>query len=106
MEEAVRLFEKAIQANPRNTKALNNLGLSKRKMGFINEAIKAYKRAIEVDPSFALAYKNLGIALEQNGDKQGAVKAYQKYTELNPSAPDMKAVKENMTRLMASDTKQ
>lgn len=106
MEEAVHFFEKAIQANPRNVKALNNLGLAKRKLGLINEAIKAYKRAIEVDPAFPLAYKNLGIALEQNGDKQGAVKAYQKYAGLNPSAPDLKAVKESISRLMASGTKQ
>jgi tetratricopeptide (TPR) repeat protein len=102
MEEAVPLFEKALQANPRSARALNNLGLAKRKLGQTNEAIKAYKRAIEGDPSFALAYKNLGIALEQIGDKQGAVKAYQKYTELNPSAPDLKAIKESISKLMAS----
>lgn len=106
MEEAAHLFEKAIQANPRNAKALNNLGLARRKLGQINEAIKAYKRAIEVDPSFALAYKNLGIALEQNGDKQGAVKAYQKYAGLNPSAPDLKAVKESISKLTTSGTGQ
>lgn len=106
MEEAAHLFEKAIRADPRSAKAYNNLGLAKRKLGHIPEAIKAYRQAVEVDPSFALAYKNLGIALEQNGDKQGAVKAYQKYAGLNPSAPDLKAVKESITKLMTSGTKQ
>ena len=106
MEEAAQLFEKAIQANPGNAKALNNLGLARRKLGHIPEAIKAYRRAIEIDPAFALAYKNLGIALEQSGDSQGAVKAYQKYAGLNPSASDLKAVKESISRLMTSGTEQ
>jgi tetratricopeptide (TPR) repeat protein len=102
LEEAARLFEKAVRADPENITALNNLGLARRKLGRIDEAIKAYRRVIEIDPSFALAYKNLGIALEQKGNKEGAVKAYRKYAELNPSAPDIKLLQETIVRLKSS----
>jgi tetratricopeptide (TPR) repeat protein len=102
LEEAARLFEKAVRANPENVTALNNLGLAKRKQGRLDEAIKAYRRALEIDPSFALVYKNLGIALEQKGNAEEAVKAYRKYAELNPTAPDLKLVQETIVRLKPS----
>jgi len=100
MEEAAALFEKAVQAEPDNFNAWNNLGLALRKIGRNEEAVKAYQRAITVKPDFALVYKNIGIVLEQMDKHKEAAEAYLKYTELNPSAADARTAKEKAEKLM------
>lgn len=100
MQAAAALFEKAVQAEPDNSNAWNNLGLALRKIGRNEEAVRAYQRAITVKPDFALVYKNLGIVLEQMGRKQEAAQAYRKYAELNPSAADARTARGKAERLM------
>jgi len=102
MQAAAALFEKAVQAEPENSNAWNNLGLAQRKIGRNEEALRAYQRAITVKPDFALVYKNLGIVLEQMGKKQEAAQAYRKYAELNPSATDARAARDKAEMLMES----
>ena len=102
MEEAVALFEKAVEAGPDNFNAWNNLGLALRKIGKNEQAVTAYQRAITAKPDFALVYKNLGIVLEQMGKKKDAGAAYLKYSELNPSAADARTAKEKALKLMAA----
>jgi len=102
MEEAARLFEKAVQASPDNFNAWNNLGLALRKIGRNEEAIKAYQRAITVNPDFALVYKNLGILFEQMGRKREAAQAYLKYAELNQPAEDARIARKKAATLMGA----
>jgi len=102
MEEAAALFQKAVQAEPDNVNAWNNLGLALRKIGRNEQAVKAYRQAIAVKPDFALVYKNLGIVLEQMDKKQEAAQAYLKYTELNPSAADARTAQEKAEKLMGT----
>ncbi|MBA4395030.1 MAG: hypothetical protein C0407_15875 [Desulfobacca sp.] len=106
LTEGAELFTKAIQTNPNNAKAWNNLGLVMRKSGKIDEAVKAYRQSIQAQADFALAYKNLGIALEQTGDKAGAAQAYKKYCQLDPSAPDMATVQKRADQLKKERTDQ
>jgi len=105
IKEAAGLFEKAVQAEPDNFNAWNNLGLALRKIGKNEEAVKAYQRAITLKPDFALVYKNLGIALEQMDRKKEAADAYLKYSELNPSAADVQTAREKVEKLMARGQK-
>ncbi|HQP29786.1 MAG TPA: tetratricopeptide repeat protein [Deltaproteobacteria bacterium] len=102
MEEAAALFQKAVQAEPDNPHAWNNLGLALRKIGRDEEAVKAYQQAITVKPDFALVYKNLGIVLEQMGKRQEAAQAYLRYAELNPSAADARTAQEKAGQLMGA----
>jgi hypothetical protein len=97
--EGAELFAKAVQANPGNAKACNNLGLAMRTTGKVEAAIKAYRQAIKAQPAFALTYKNLGVALEQAGMNAEAVQAYLKYAELAPAAADVFAVQERAREL-------
>lgn len=99
MEEAAALFEKAVQADPDNFNAWNNLGLALRKIGRPEDAVRAYQHAITVKPDFALVYKNLGIVYEQMDRKKDAADAYRKYAELNPSAADARSAREKAARL-------
>jgi superkiller protein 3 len=99
LAQAVELFRQAVQADPRNGLAWNNLGLALRKQGRTQDAVGAYFKAIEVQPDLALAYKNLGLSLESLGYKAGAAMILRKYCALNPSAPDVASVRDKAARL-------
>lgn len=58
--EAIRLMERAIEANPRMSAYHNNLGNLKAAVGDIAGAEESYKRAIKVDRKNADAHLNLG----------------------------------------------
>jgi tetratricopeptide (TPR) repeat protein len=61
-QEAVSLFEKALQADPDNADILNMLAHSQRKMGLVDEAITNYKKALKIRPDFVEAREYLGEA--------------------------------------------
>lgn len=99
LDQAMALFQQAVEADPQNGQAWNNLGLTLRKKGLLEDAVGAYFKAIEAQPDLAVAYKNLGLALEQVGYLADAAIALRKYCELNPSAPDLASVKATAARL-------
>ena len=51
----------AIQRNPDNAVANNELGIAERKLGKFAEAEAAYQRTIAIEPNYAPAYLNLGV---------------------------------------------
>ena len=80
-----RLLRKAIELDPKNATAHNNLGNALRDQKELDEAIAAYRKAIELDPKNAVAHNNLGIALhDQKGQLDEAIAAYRKAIELDP----------------------
>ena len=60
--EAVSRYKQAIQANPNNAEAHNNLGIAYGELRRYTEAIAAYKQAIRIKPDYARAHYNLGVA--------------------------------------------
>jgi tetratricopeptide (TPR) repeat protein len=78
------LWKRALDCNPRNTIARNNLGRAFAADGQIEEAVAQYRRTLEINPGFAEAHHNLGIALFQDGDIAGAVAQYRKAVEIEP----------------------
>ncbi len=59
-EDAIRLLEKSLKANPKNADALNYLGYSHRKLGHAEEALKYYQQALAIDPKHRGANEYLG----------------------------------------------
>ncbi|WP_264197033.1 tetratricopeptide repeat protein [Microseira wollei] len=60
-------MRKAIELNPKDADAYNNLGSAPREQNKLDEAIAALRKAIELNPNKANAYNNLGTALAQQG---------------------------------------
>jgi len=58
-EEAVRFFEKAVQANPHHVPALVNLGMEYKTAGQLKEAAAILEKALETDPATMATYVNL-----------------------------------------------
>ena len=66
-EEAIASYDKAIEIDPKYTKAWINKGNALRKLGRHEDAIVCYDRAIELDPKNTLAeVMKAGVESKQN----------------------------------------
>jgi tetratricopeptide (TPR) repeat protein len=82
---AVELYRKAIEIDPGNALAYNNLGNTLVNLKRLDEAEVSHRKAIELDPNNASAHYNLGIALYQLKRYGEAEAAYRKAIELDPT---------------------
>jgi Tfp pilus assembly protein PilF len=70
------LFRHALEVDPRNSVAHNNLGESLAAEGRWEESISHYRTAIEIRPGYAMAHYNLGTALAKQGKLDDAIRHY------------------------------
>lgn len=84
LEDAVAIYQKAIDQNPNFYLSHHNLGEVLWKFGRLEEAATAFQKAIELKPSAAWSYFNLAQVLEQLGREDEAIASYEKASELNP----------------------
>jgi Flp pilus assembly protein TadD len=83
LDAAVEALRAAVQRNPGNAIAWNELGVTLRMRGEFAEAAAAYERAIAIDPALAAAHRNLGVLRDLYlGDAPGALDAFEKYRSL------------------------
>jgi len=83
-DAARRLFEKTVEADPKDRFAWNNLGRALASLGRLDEARRAYQKQIEVNPADAYAYNNLGLIYERQGNWGQAVDSLQKQLQVHP----------------------
>jgi len=86
--EAEKLYRRAIELNPNNALAHNNLGNVLRDLKRHDEAEAMYRRAIELNPNNALAHNNLGNALRDLKRHDEAEAMYRRAIELDPKYYD------------------
>lgn len=85
LEEALREYTAAADADPKSALAYYNIGTVHYERKNFAAAIDAYVRAVAIDPRFADAQFNLGYTrLHQLNDAAGAVEPLQKAVEANP----------------------
>ncbi|MBW4488637.1 MAG: CHAT domain-containing protein [Trichocoleus desertorum ATA4-8-CV12] len=83
---AIATARKAIQANPNDVDAYNQLGLALHQQGNFPDAIAAYQAALKINPSLAEVYSNLALALYKQGKAAEARTAYQQALSLSALA--------------------
>lgn len=83
-EEALRLFDKAIDLCPGNAAFLCNRGLALHDLGRLDEAIASFSRAIALQGNHAEAYYSRGAALQQLGRLHDAIVDYGRAIALRP----------------------
>lgn len=86
--DAEFMYEHAINANPKNYKALYNLANLYLNNGKPNMAIEKYKAAIKVKNDFAYAYYNLGCAYIRLGEFRKAKNALLDAIYFKSTEPD------------------
>jgi Flp pilus assembly protein TadD len=87
MQGAEHAFRTALQHNPSNVVAYNQLGLLLRRLGRFSDAEQAYSQALLHDPDYLLAHRNIGILYDlylQQPSK--ALHHYQRCQSLTESA--------------------
>lgn len=82
--EGIANYEKALQLNPTNAVAVNNMGQIYFDKKDYKKAEELYRKAISLDPKFADAYFNLGSTLGTIGDFPGSVASFKKTIEFDP----------------------
>lgn len=82
--QAIALYQKALQINPVYKVARYDLGIALFDKGETEQAIAQYRTALKIDPDYAEARNNLGVALFAKGEKQEAFAQYRKALEIKP----------------------
>jgi tetratricopeptide (TPR) repeat protein len=83
-DEAMPLFEKAIEIEQNYPEAHNNLGGAFYNQRRMAEAIEQFSTAVRLKPDYAVAHLNLGLALHNRGRLDEAVAQYQEVIRLRP----------------------
>lgn len=95
--DAERLARRAIQLDPKNPLAFDQLGAAMELRGLIGpETENAYRRAIQMAPTFAPAYAHLGRLLRRRGLAKESAEAYKKAVSLSTDVATMILVAEVM----------
>lgn len=86
--EAQKLYERAIELDPKYCDAMDNLGQILRQQNKIDEAILWYKKSLEVKPDNTVALQNLALAYNFQGETQKAIETYEALTKIAPENPE------------------
>jgi Flp pilus assembly protein TadD len=65
LDEAIKLFTKAVELDPSYAEAYNSLGYAYHKKGDLERAAECFKKALEIDPNYAQARRNLDFVTTQ-----------------------------------------
>ena len=98
IDEALRLFDQALEVVPENPVVNYNRGLAQQQAGSIEAAIVAYRAATEVLPDFTEAWINLSQALNLLSRCSEALEVAEKAVHINPNQPSAWLAKGNALR--------
>jgi len=77
--------QQAIQIDPNDADAHNDLGVAYSGQGQLEQAIAAYQQAIQIDPNEPIIYTNLGAAYSEQGQLEQAIAAFQQALQIDPN---------------------
>jgi serine/threonine protein kinase len=84
IEEALRCYEKVLDLDPRNSDALNNMGVCYRKMGRLQDALECFERAVKTNTYDTAAWGNKGNCLYAMGRYAEALVSLNRAIDLDP----------------------
>jgi Flp pilus assembly protein TadD len=99
LEEAIAVWKKVLEMDPRNAQAQSNLGVALLWQGNLAEGMTRMQKAMEIDPNFSLAQSNFGIefyyreqfrAAVQKSDCDGATSYGNKILAVAPDDAEVK----------------
>jgi tetratricopeptide (TPR) repeat protein len=93
-DQARKLFERALQIDPKCIPALNNLGVMDHVQGKYDSARENFGQILKIDPKWAKAHFNLAVLYESPSmldDRKKAIEHYERYLELGGGDRDSEA---------------
>ncbi|TFG01743.1 MAG: tetratricopeptide repeat protein [Promethearchaeota archaeon] len=83
-KKAIKYFNKILEIDPKNYRAIYNIGIAHFNMDDINNAMRAYNTAIKIKPDYKHCYYNIGLIYEVKENLKEALKFYKKALEIDP----------------------
>ncbi|HKK65400.1 MAG TPA: tetratricopeptide repeat protein, partial [Clostridia bacterium] len=83
-EQALQIFKKALEIDPKYTAALRGLARAYDEMGDTEKAVETYKKAIELKPNYWEGHKDLAIYYLSSGEFENAIEEFAKVTQITP----------------------
>ena len=88
-DEALEMYMKAAELDPRSPIILENVGGGYAGLGRFGESLAWYRKSIEIDPDFAVGYQSIGFHYwEAEGKLDEAVRWFRKSVSVDPGSPD------------------
>jgi len=89
LENAITMFQKAVQLDKLDSRPLISLGVCFTKAGRLNEAIKSFRSGLELKPHYGEADTRLMLAdaFERSGKIQDAIAEWKKISEMTGFYP-------------------
>jgi protein O-mannosyl-transferase len=84
-ENSFTLFTHAIEVDPNNCSAYNNIGAAYDHLAIYNKAIEFYDKVLKIKPDFAQAHYNRGVALAKLRKYPEAIQAFKTAIALQPT---------------------
>ena len=84
--EAVKLWTKALEINPKRANLYMSIGNVSLKKGEFAEAVTQYRKAVEIQPRLPDAHGNMGLALKMSGRLPEAIDALQEEIKISPDS--------------------
>jgi len=91
-QEALKMFDKALELNPNHVRALTAKGAALIPLRRYQQAIQCYDSAIRIEPKLVVAWYNKGIALSKLGKYKEAIDSYDNAIRIAPSVPNVALV--------------
>jgi Flp pilus assembly protein TadD len=88
MEPALQAFRRALDRDPRNAVAFQNMGIAFLQHGQVDRALEAFSKAFALNDKLPRAWNACGVALERSGKPAEAVGAWKKAVALDPNQFD------------------
>ena len=87
-DAAMAWTEKALAVNPKDCRAMFQMGASLFKKGDEDAAIGWFEKALAANPKDSDAMRQMGVSLSRKGDEDAAMAWYEKALTANPNDPD------------------
>jgi len=93
---AEEMYQKALNINPNDEKALCNMGSLYMKKRVVSQAVDHFNRALEVNPNSALAHYNLAIAFAEEKIYREAIREWEAAVDADPEGDIGERSRENI----------
>jgi arylsulfatase A-like enzyme/Flp pilus assembly protein TadD len=85
---ALTSFRRALERDPRNALAYQNMGIAQLQFGKYAEALASFERALALNDHLPRAWNARGVALEKSGRPKEAMEAWKRASDLDPHQVD------------------
>lgn len=86
--DALKAFHRAVEVDPRDAIAYQNIGITQLHQGKWKEALASFDAAFAINDRLPRAWNGRGVALKESGRPEEAIQAWKRAVELDPEQFD------------------